>query len=456
MNRNWPGWAFDRARAALTSSIAIGGTRIAGAGLGFLSQVLLAHLLGPADLGVFYAATSLAQVAGFAASQGYSHLAVRFSVRYGEKNRPGLFAAFVARAAHDGFVASVAAACAIGFLAFAAPGLDLATRLSYAAAGVAVLATSSLTLLTNLAGAQRSFGWCYLPEGLFRPILFLIAVGALALLVDHPRSAHATIIYVALTCAIGVTVAVALRPLLPRMRRPRPSERRLGRAWRREARPLVILALMQNSFADIAILFATPFLASQDLAIFGLCLKLSLLIGYMVQVSQQMALPDLAEARARRDPELGRRALLRACRWPTLSTAAALVACMLFGGWMLMPFGPHFETGQPTLVVLVAAQLLRALAGPSALRVTLAGAQRLNAFLCVASLAVLAVANALLIPVYGEVGAGAAVALALAVWLGSLAATLLRLGEGRTDIFALARGGPRPPLPTAELSASRG
>ncbi len=64
----WPASHLFGCRLAevqFNGSAGLFGLRLTGAGVGFLTQVLLAQVLGSHDLGVFYAATSLATVAAF-------------------------------------------------------------------------------------------------------------------------------------------------------------------------------------------------------------------------------------------------------------------------------------------------------------------------------------------------------------------------------------------------------
>ena len=76
------------------------------------------------------------------------------------------------------------------------------------------------------------------------------------------------------------------------------------------------------------------------------------------------------------------------------------------------------------------------------------GAQRQNAALAVAALAVLGLANVVLAPAYGVLGAALAVAIATLFWLGACSIVLARLSGLRTDaVYLLVRlaSGRQPP-----------
>ena len=68
---------------------------------------------------------------------------------------------------------------------------------------------------------------------------------------------------------------------------------------------------------------------------------------------------------------------------------------------------------------------------------TVIGAQRQNAALAVAALAVLAISNIVLAPLYGVLGAAIAVAIATFFWLVACAVVLGRVSGLRTDALYL-------------------
>jgi O-antigen/teichoic acid export membrane protein len=215
---------------------------------------------------------------------------------------------------------------------------------------------------------------------------------------------------------------------------------RLVSIWRREAKPLILVALFTFFFADVDILIVTPLLPSADTAIVGLSLKLALLVGFAVQVAHQVVVPDLADAHARKDHGAVHGVVLKALAFPLAVTIAALVVVGLWGETLLSLFGPEFTAAKIPLLILLGCQLARALFGPNVPLLTVIGAQRQNAALAIAALVVLAISNAVLASAYGVLGAAFAVAIATLFWLGATAVVLARLSGLRTDaVFLLGR-----------------
>ncbi|HEV7463992.1 MAG TPA: polysaccharide biosynthesis C-terminal domain-containing protein [Methyloceanibacter sp.] len=118
-------------------------------------------------------------------------------------------------------------------------------------------------------------------------------------------------------------------------------------------------------------------------------------------------------------------------------TFAALATVVLFGDRLLAIFGPEFTSAKLPLVILMACQFPHAMFGPSVSLLTVIGAQRQNAALAVATLAVLAISNAVLAPLYGVLGAAIAVAIATLFWLVACAVVLGRVSGLRTDALYL-------------------
>lgn len=434
--------------ALASHSAAIMLSRLGGAGLGFLTQILLVGLMGAHQLGLFYAASSLAAVLGVIAAQGYPQIAARFAARYRNKQAGPLLGAFTGHALREGLLAAVLMAGAVTLWALAWPGLDADGETTYVIAGWMLLAIVVLNILTNVAGGIRNFALCYMPEGFLRPLLFLVLVAGLALAGLALDAATAMLLFALTSGGLALMVALLLAREVPPVRWRPVSRRSMGWRWRSEAWQLVLLAIFTNFFADVGIIAVVPFLTSSEVAVFGLCLKLALLVGYFVQIGQQMVVPDMADARHRGDwPRLSR-AAWRSIMLPSLVTLASMVLVLAAGPRLLGLFGPEFADGSRVLLILLGSQLLRALAGPSAHLLTLSGIQRINMGVALSSLVVLFGVSALLAPRFGVEGAAGAVFITHCWWIGMSAVALRWLREPSVDVLWLTlaqlRGSRRP------------
>ena len=410
--------------------------RVAGAGAGFLAQLVLARLLMPEALGKFFAATSLAAVLGIVATQGYPGIIQRFLSRYRRPGRAALLRAFFGQVQRESWLAGL---FFTGFLlapAVLMPALDTDSRIFLIATAVCVTAATSFSIYPPLACADRKFVIGMLPETLLRPTFFLgvaLAVGISGITLSAGTAVAA---YAAVSAGLAVAQFVVLKKAFAS--HGLRGRKKLRRRWRKEAWPLLLVLLFTTLFADLMILLTSPFLGAEALAPFGVALKISMLIGFIVQVTHQILLPDLADAHQRGNTEEMLDALLRSTLLPVLVTAAALVAAIFWGDVILGLFGPGYAAAKWGLVILIAAQLIRALAGPAPMLLTLGGQQGTNAAITVACCAVLLVGNAALTPWLGLLGACISVVLVTVTWTGLSAAMLARhMKMGGSLLFVL-------------------
>jgi O-antigen/teichoic acid export membrane protein len=414
--------------------------RFAGAGAGFLAQLMLARLLAPEGLGMFFAASSLAAVLGLVATQGYPGIVQRFTTRYREKGRANLLRGFVAQVQRE---AGAVIAVFIALLAIAAvllPAIDGDARVLIAATAVCTAAAGSLSIYPAFACADRRFGLGLLPETLLRPVIFLAVIGIVATTGVTLSPGIATAAFAGISAVLALAQFLVVRTTLSS---GGPSPRnKLRRKWRAEGRPLLVVALFTTLFTDLVILLAAPFLGTQALAAFGVALKIAMLVGFAVQIAHQMALPDLAEAHQRRDSRQMANALLRSTLFPTALTLAVLVGVIAWGDHVLALFGPHYPVAKWGLTIMIAAQFIRAVAGPAPMLLTLAGKQWVNAAISVACCGVLLVANAALIPYLGLIGACLSVWLVVMIWAIASAGMLWRQLGIRADLAVGLRHAP--------------
>ncbi len=406
--------------------------RLAGAGAGFLSQLVLARLLPVEDLGMFFAATSFAALAGLVLTQGYPGILQRFITRYRERRRERLLAGFVWQVQIETVVLTLAVALAVATAGVLWPALSPDHRLVFLSAGLCAAGASSLTIYNAFASVERRFELAQFPETLIRPIVFLPFIFVLLSTGIGMTAGTVTALYAVLTAILAGIQYARIAPAVPSGSKIRGS--RTTRRWRAEARLFALAIIFATSFADLAILLSSPFLGPAGLAPFGVVLKTSLLVGFAVQVAHQVALPDLAEAHERGDAPQIARSLWHATAFPTAVTAGALIAAVIGGEWFLGLFGPDYIEAKGPLLILLSAQFLRAAAGPSQSLLMLKGEQVANATICVVCTVTLALANAALVPISGVYGASFAVLLTVAVWFGASAYMLAVRSGVRVDL----------------------
>ena len=136
--------------------------------------------------------------------------------------------------------------------------------------------------------------------------------------------------------------------------------------------------------------------------------------------------PMAADFHARGDIE----ALQRVTRFGVRSifglALAAAIGLAVFGNWILGMLGEEFEAAYPVMMILAAGQLFFAAAAPAGILLNMTGHQNESARIMLISVVGNALFLAVLIPMFGALGAAVATALTIAAWSGLMALAVFR------------------------------
>ncbi len=395
------------------------GLRVAGMGLGFLVNVQLARMLGPADYGIYGIAMSLVSIAMIPTELGLSQLVTR--------------EAAIAEATHDRsmirslldwtfrFVLAntaviVVVALAALLLTGSASGSALKPALSW---GMALL---PLVAIAGICSAALR-GMHHVVEGqLFEMLLRpgLLSLGLFLFWISG--YAHA----VTPSLAMGLNVLVAtigailmirwLAPLLrgvPTLAQPRETRGR----WLRSAIPLALGEGMRIVSGNLAILILGLLAPATEVGLYRVAAGVYTAATLPSALLNVACSPMLASLHA----EGKKAAIQRVNAWMALLLVLAAVATLtpfvLAGRTILsIAFGHSYSASNTILVVLLAGELAAAFIGhPTIVLNMLHHEHAVTRFSLVALLINLLVSLSL-IPLYGGVGAALGVVLSQFMW----------------------------------------
>ncbi len=418
-----------------STSMMLMAARVIGLLAGFGTQILLARMLAPEGLGIFYFATSIAYVVAMIAAFGYPVVAVRFISRYRTRGNDMLKAAFVNRAQMDTAIVSIAGMALVMALAAIIPG-DVTTRFTVAAAALAIPALALSRIYASVAGAIREFALSYMLNLLWRPLLFIVVIGFVAVAF---ASSSAIMVAVVFSFVSVVIVALQFNGLMkhfPSLTGSVPADRRQILQWRIASAPLLILAAFSTFINDLNLVLLGTVVSKSDLAVFGVCLKLALIVEYAVSLIHELAAPDISDALARKQTSTVDVAVARVNVMAVIATLLAVAGTVVLGHFVLSMFGPDFVRAYPILLLLVVSQFIRAAFGPAMLTLISAGAQKSVVIVFSIAIVGFAAGNMVLVPMFGLIGAGAAFVLMTAFWTGSLALIAKHKVGLRLDLVA--------------------
>ena len=407
-------------RLASQSSI-IFGARLAGAGLIFLVQALIARLWGPELLGEYLIVIATVNLIAVVMPLGFHTVGTYFAAEYRAKGERRQFMSFMTRS-----YGHVVAAFVLVLLG----GPPLLTLLGQGESGlaqhfvaVALFAFATAMVYVNgalLIGLKRPFAG-FFADTMFRPII-VIAAFLTTMSFASPTEGFTVMLW---AVAAGYVVIALVQfgfvvTSLGRIDDAVPLRASEAARWWRFALPWVLISLATDFFFDIDLLLLSHALSREELAIFGVCTRLFSLISFGVAAVYAVTMPDMFESEANADRAAFKRKVGDA------NFVASVISVVLFGGMaiiaplLLMLFGPSFVAGAAPLAVLCLALVVRSVMGPAALVLSIHDRPYASLPFVAAGIGSLVVGNWLLVPAFGLMGAALSALAAITIWSVSL------------------------------------
>jgi len=421
-------------RRLLTGSAWATGGRIIVAFTAFVTNALLARLLSPQDLGVYFLAFSIVGVGELLGSLGMDQAVVRFVAqtmglgRFQEARRAlGRTLALGAMGALGVGVAYLFLGRLVGQKLFHAPALVAATGL--VAAWIVVM-----TLQVLLGGAFRSFHDIRLStafNGLVTGVLITISLSVLWLLSDEARFTTALVLTVGSALLNVVLGGWVLRRKVRNLPARGAEGVVLGTGGiMRVALPLAVtnLTIFVMTQADLWILGA--FRPSDEVAIYGAAARAVVLIAMPLMILNGVLPPLIAEMYAQGSRRQLERTLRATAAVAGIPAFLVLTVFIFFGKPILgLVFGDYYTDGATVLALLSIAQLVNVWSGAGSITLSYTGHQATIMTLTVVAGVIVIIAGLTVVGPYGATGVAAAMAAGIATYNVALwLATRLKTG----------------------------
>ncbi|WP_425523763.1 lipopolysaccharide biosynthesis protein [Rhizobium setariae] len=384
--------------------------RIVSAAIAFVSQIILARLMGEHEYGIFVFVWVLVILIGNLSCLGFHSAQIRFLPQFEAINDfervRGL--AITAR------VFALVSSTAVALLGFGALHLFGGYIENYYVVPlfIALFILPMVALGDTMEGTARANSWAFValsPTYLVRPMLILLFMLGL-IYAGEPQTAKTAML--ASLAATYVTTLGQLFNIKSRLRRryEKGPVRIEFADWFRVALPIFLIEgfgfLLTNSDTVVAGLFLDP----TDVGIYFAASKTMALVQFVYFSVKAASAPRFSALYGAGDHlELSRFAgrTVRWSFWPALAVGLVMLAA---GNLLLSMFGPGFTAGYSVLVILFFGILAKASVGPGEVLLTMAGEQKLCVKLYAAALGANVVLNVVLVPQYGINGAALAAA----------------------------------------------
>jgi O-antigen/teichoic acid export membrane protein len=410
--------------------------RVVSAAIAFVSQIILARVMGEFEYGIYVFVWVLVVLFGNLSCLGFHTAIIRFLPQYHARD---------ALPEIRGLTTTVRVFALVSATGLALTGIgglwlfgDLVDSYYLVPLYLGIFSLPMIALGDVMDGTSRAHSWAVSalsPTYIIRPVLIL-GLMMLAVAIGEPHTARtAMIAAMAATYLTSVTQFFILTWRLRRRYIKGPRRIEFG-TWIRVALPIFLIEgfgfMLTNSDVVIVGLYLDP----QSVAIYFAAAKTMALVHFVMFSVKAAAAPRFSAAMA--DPDRQQLAVIAVesakwSFWPSLVVGGMVLAC---GNFLLSLFGPAFTSGFSLMAILFAGIMAKALVGPAEAFLTMAGQQKLCVALYATALVANLALNATLIPMFGLTGAAIATAGAMFV-----EAILLHVAVRRTfgiTLFAFA------------------
>jgi O-antigen/teichoic acid export membrane protein len=416
--------------------------RVVSAAIAFVSQIILARLMGEFEYGIFVFVWVLVVLFGNLSCLGFHTAIIRFLPQYHARE---------ALAEIRGLTTTVrifALVSATGLAAVSIGGLwlfgDHINGYYLVPLYLGIFTLPMIALGDVMDGTSRAHSWAVSalsPTYIIRPVLIL-GLMLLAVAIGEPHTAQTAMIAAMIaTYLTSVTQFFILTWRLRRRYRAGPRRIEFG-TWIRVAVPIFLIEgfgfMLTNSDVVIVGLYLDP----ESVAIYFAAAKTMALVHFVMFSVKAAAAPRFSAAMANPDRQQLAVIAVESAKWsfwPSLGVGGMVLLC---GTFLLSLFGPAFVSGYPLMAILFAGIMAKALVGPAEAFLTMAGRQTLCVALYAGALVANLLLNVTLIPMFGLTGAAFATTGAMVI-----EAILLHVAVRRTFgivLFAFADPHTRP------------
>ena len=414
------------------------GCRVTGAVLTFVVQLLLARFMGATELGIYVLAFSWLILISTLSSVGYSEATIRFVGHYLAHSDHSRLHGYVRRGQQINAAASVSFA-GLGLLLIMVFRGWIADDqiMPFTIAMLCIPFYSFIRLYSSYAHALSRFALTYLPGSVLRPALFLGAV-VLAWWAGFDLSAERAMgIHGALIVFIAVVqVTFFFRGPTLTLLSNIPQFETI--TWLRTAAPLLMITLFTQYFPELTIILISPNLSPGEVGVFYISYRTALLIAFGFFAVNSVMMPAASRLYSKGDIEGLQGLVSRTTLLKFGPSLCAVIVVILFGREILSIFGEGFDTGYEAFVILTLAQLLISAVGPVDMLLRITGNQDRCLLPFGVSLVLAVLLNLVLVPLFGIVGAAAAVFIVVAFWSSWLHGLVVRHLSIKPSVFALA------------------
>ncbi|MET3615885.1 O-antigen/teichoic acid export membrane protein [Rhizobium aquaticum] len=395
------GDAEARAQRMALSAFAI---RVVSAAIAFVSQIILARLMGNFEYGLFTFVWVMTILLGNLSCLGFHTTVIRFLPEYREAGANAEIRGLTSTARLFSMTVATGVGAA-GLIALHFLG-DRIESYYVIPLFLAIFALPMVALGDVQEGMGRANSWplaALTPTYIIRPLLILFFMAG-AVRFGYPPTARTAM--VSTLAALYITSVGQFIFVVARIGRHYPSESRkidFGN-WFRVAIPIFFIEGFLYLLTNFDVVIVGFYLDPSDVAIYFAAAKTMALVHFVFFSVKAAASARFSTLWAAGDKSRLAQFARQAARWSFWPSLAIGLLVLVAGKLLLSLFGHAFVAGYPLLAILLVGILAKASIGPGEALLSMVGEQRRCVVIYATALAVNLGLNVTLIPHYGLYG----------------------------------------------------
>ena len=403
--------------------------RVGGMASSLALYLVLARLLEPTGFGHYALALGWLNVLAMVATLGTDNGALRFVAQYRHGGAWAELRGYQLLASRLSLIVGATLAVVAALVAVLA--LQGAAAWTFAIVFMAIPFVAQIAQRQAVLRAYGSVIAALVPEQVARPVIMVILLVALAaaapVVAPMLATGVATRVATGVTplgaaaCLLGATLcSFALGRWLLAQRQPPQLKATAPRydtaLWLRTALRLGVFSWLYALVRQMDLLMVGALSPIQDAGVYAVATRCADIAIFVSLAIDAIIAPLVARLHAEGDRVRLSTLVRRGARIALALTAPTCIALWLAGPWVLSWFGATYSAGYAPLAILLAGQLLAAATGYGTYLLTMTGRETDALVLLLAAVVVDVLANLVLIPLYGNVGAAGATLLTALVW----------------------------------------
>jgi O-antigen/teichoic acid export membrane protein len=403
--------------------------KISGAALSYIMYVAFAHMLSPSDYGYFGLSFNLAILLATVCSFGLPTAIMRFWPEYLAQDKSGLARGIVQQSLRTIGLGSLGLAAIAALFSWMGYGSSF---LGFSDAPIAIATLAAASAFSDFAAgllrAQGNVIWAMLP----RDVVWRILTPVLALILTLYGIAldNRTAVYI---CGLVLLVLVFLQ--VRKLNFTVQSQTQSVRTqhdwpvWRKTIAPLWASSILYAMIQQLDVVIVGSLASPAEAGSYFAAQKTASLLGLVMLAGGLVGAPLMsANYHTGKLKELQRLCSILSIAI-AITTLIGVIVLIVFGHELLGFFDPSFASAYGVLMILAFGFAVDSLAGPNAYLMQMTSLESAYLKIMACCYAGVLVAQLVLVPKYGGLGAAAASACGIIVW-NLCAITLLRKQKG--------------------------